>query len=176
MSGHPRIELLNSKPMSNEIKIGDEIVVAGVIGEIDKSDMEILVDFIDSYEWITCDSIKAVNGGEHHANIDDYKVGDNVQIVVRVIDTESDGQLGTKFIVKFENGDGDDSVLSDDIVGANNIEHQPTPEDLAYIRDQIHSWEILMQARERQADFWLRISAIMLTVSIILSTIAFFKA
>lgn len=57
-----------------------------------------------------------------------------------------------------------------------SIDPHPTPEDLAYIRDQIHSREILMQARERQADFWLRISSIMLTVSIILSTIAFFKA
>lgn len=68
-----------------------------------------------------------------------------------------------------------------------NKEHPPRLEDqahdyaeklqeLAYLRDQLFSRLIQLQSDEAKARFWLRTSAIMLTVSIILSTIAFFKA
>lgn len=115
--------------MNTEIKVGDEIVIKGVIQEVDNSNFPLCVEFENFTDWVDYNLIAEVNGGGPHDEDSSYKQGDEVRICANVIAVDVADENFPLCIKIGSDGDvmGDPEqwINYNDIVSVNGEEFNP---------------------------------------------------
>lgn len=75
--------------MNTEIKVGDEIVIKGIVDEVDEeSGFSLVVKFENMYLPVSHRFIEGVNGREPHDYACRYRLGDEVHMWARVLSVD----------------------------------------------------------------------------------------